>query len=146
MAKIKLAPEDRHAIETLISEVVGRRDRGEGHTMAELFTEDAVIVTPHSNMKGRAEIDANFSDPAKAAAATTRHFWSNLTLTPLDDGSVQVEAYALTVVALASEAGQGPRMMAGFTRDIVVHQDGVWLMASRTTGYEFTGRLTPLKA
>jgi len=38
--------QDRAEIEWLLSEVIGRRDRDEGDTMAELFTEDAHIVTP----------------------------------------------------------------------------------------------------
>jgi uncharacterized protein (TIGR02246 family) len=145
MSKIQIQPDDRTAIETLLNEVVARRDNGEGHRVAELFTEDAMIVTPHSKMEGRSAIHAYFSDAERAASTTTRHLWTNLALAPLDDGSVQVDSYAVTVVSATGAPEKGVMLMVGNTHDIAVHENGMWRLASRHVTHALRGRLAAVE-
>jgi hypothetical protein len=141
MPKVELTFADRQEIETLMNEVVGRRDRGEGHRVSELFAEDGQIVTPHAAMKDRAAIHEHFSDPSKVSQIVTRHFWTNMTMTPLDDGTVRVDSYALTAVGSIERPEKGVSLMIGDNRDVFVRVDGRWLFARREVTHALRGTL-----
>lgn len=136
---------DRVEIEWLLSEVVGRRDRGEGNTMSELFTEDASVVTPHLNLIGRSQIHDFFSDQEQAAQLQTQHLWSNLILTPLEGGRVQASSCALTFALPEPDAGQGVVLMVGNWRYEFAKQPEGWKIADQRVHYRLSGRLIPIE-
>jgi hypothetical protein len=137
--------QDRAEIEWLLSEVIGRRDRDEGDSMAELFTEDAHIVTPHLDLNGRSEIHNFFSDHERAAEVRTQHLWSNLILTSLEDGRVQADSCALTFAVPAAEADKGVMVMIGNWRYVVAMQPEGWRIADQRVRYTLSGRLNPIE-
>ena len=144
MATMAVGPQDRTDIEWLLNEVVGRRDLDEGERMSELFTADARVVTPHLNLNGRSEIHAFFSDHEQQAAVRTRHLWSNLTLTLLKDGRVQVDTSALTFGVPAAEADKGVMVMVGNWRYVVIKEPEGWRIAEQKVDYSMHGRLNPI--
>jgi hypothetical protein len=146
MTNGSISPQDRAEIEWLLSEVIGRRDRDEGSIMAELFTEDAHVVTPHLDLNGRSEIHAFFSDQVSAAQVRTQHLWSNLILTSLEDGRVQAESSALTFAVPAAEADKGVVVMIGNWRYVVARQPEGWRIAEQRVRYTLSGRLNPIEA
>jgi catechol 2,3-dioxygenase-like lactoylglutathione lyase family enzyme len=146
MSTVDLTFADRLEIETLMNEIVGRRDRGEGRRVSELFVEDGEIVTPHATMKDRAAIHEYFSDPSRSATLVTRHLWANMTMTPLADGKIRVDSYAMTMVGSADAPEKGVSMMIGNNQDIFVRMDGRWLFARREVTHALRGRLETLGA
>ena len=104
----------------LLAEFAWRVDNGEGHTVAELFLDDAAIDTPHFRLDGRAAIHDWFSARApKDGPRLSRHHATNLRIRTLDSERIEILANALTFVGVAPAPGQGASVAVGVSRDVV---------------------------
>lgn len=128
-------------IGALITDFCWRVDGGEGDRVAELFTEDATLSTPHFTLTGRQEIHAWFTERADPTKRLSRHFWTNLRVTADDDGRYTAQAYAMTVVGTPPAPAAGANVAMGVSTDVVVIEDGRPLFASRRLDLTFQGRL-----
>jgi hypothetical protein len=131
------------AISTLLSEFCCRVDTLRGDEVAELFTDDGIVKTPHFELSGRAQIHEWFSSRASAGTRLSRHFWTNLRVTELESDIFRVEANAMTVVGVQPAPHPGASLAVGNSIDTIVFQDGHWLFAARTLEIAFEGRLVP---
>jgi hypothetical protein len=127
------------AVGGLLTEFAWRVDEGRGDTVAELFTDDATVVTPHFSLEGRPAIHEWFSTRA-TLGRVSRHFWSNLRLTT-EDGALIARAGSLTLVGSAPAPSQGARLSAGISRDRIVFVEGRALFASRELTLSFEGSI-----
>lgn len=128
-------------VSALITEFCWRVDGGEGDRVAELFTDDAVLSTPHFQLSGRKEIDDWFKVRADPSSRLSRHFWTNLRITSQPDGRYDVQAYAMTVVGSPPAPVAGASVAIGVSHDVVVLVGGRPLFASRRLDVTFQGRL-----
>jgi ketosteroid isomerase-like protein len=128
-------------IGALITEFCWRVDGGEGTRVAELFTEDATLSTPHFTLTGRPEIDTWFTERADLTKRLSRHFWTNLRVTSDGDGRFNVQAYAMTIVGVPPAPAAGATVAMGVSHDVVVIEEGRPLFASRRLDLTFQGRL-----
>lgn len=130
--------ERRAAAADLLHEFCWRADTGAGTAIADLFTEDATVVTPHFQLAGRDQVHAWFSERAKPGERKVRHLLSNLRFADRDDGTMEVTAY--TMVTMLLPTGEAAKVAVGTSTDILVF-DGVRpLFASRTLDIAFEGR------
>lgn len=131
----------RDAIGELLTEFAWRVDNGAGATVAALFTEDATIETPHFSLKGRAEIDRWFTERSARGDRLSRHYWTNLRLTPDGDGYL-AEANVMTAVGAPPAPQQGAALVLGHSTDQVVRVQDGWRFRSRRLTVTFEGTLT----
>jgi ketosteroid isomerase-like protein len=138
---MEVANQDRLDIEAMLIEMVARRDRGERERIAELFTDDGVLVAPYgARLEGRAVLLAHFTRPAPPEQ--NMHFLTNRTFAALPNDRVEVRTYTIT---LEDKPG-GVVVIAGNTRDVVVKKDGAWRVEIREVNHLLRGRLTPVEA
>jgi ketosteroid isomerase-like protein len=133
--------ETTQTVGALISEFCWRVDSGEGARVAELFTDDAIVVTPHLVLEGRKAIGDWFEIRADPTKRLSRHFWTNLRITPTGEGKYTAQAYAMTVVGVPPAPAAGPDVAIGYSTDTVVIESGRALFASRRLDLTFEGRL-----
>lgn len=129
------------SIANLITEFCWRVDGGEGHRVAELFTDDATLATPAFTLSGRQEIHDWFSVRADPTKRLSRHFWTNLRIVATGDDRYTVQAYAMTVVGVPPAPAAGADVVLGVSTDIVLVRDGQPLFVSRALDISFQGRL-----
>jgi len=130
------------SIETLLTEFCWRVDNWEGERIAELFTADATIDTPHFNLAGREQIHDWFAARAnKAGNRLSRHFWTNLRITSEGNNRYLAQANAMTLVGTQPTPCLSTRIAAGMSTDRIVVDDGKVLFASRTLSVAFEGAL-----
>ena len=128
-------------IAALITEFCWRVDSGDGGRVAELFTDDAVVVAPHFTLEGRQAIDDWFKVRADPSKRLSRHFWTNLRISLGDDGRYTAQAYAMTVVGTPPAPAAGADVAMGISTDMVVIENGRALFASRRLDLTYEGRL-----
>lgn len=128
-------------IGTLITEFCSRVDGGSGDRVAELFTDDATLSTPHFTLTGRQQIHDWFSVRADPTKRLSRHFWTNLRVTAQGGDRYVAEAYAMTVVGVPPAPAAGADVAIGVSSDVVTFADGRALFVSRTLDLTFQGRL-----
>jgi ketosteroid isomerase-like protein len=129
------------AIAALIAEFCRRVDSGEGARVAELFTTDAAVNTPHFNLAGRDAIHAWFAERAQPGKRLSRHFWTNLQVTNEGDGRYVAHAYAMTLASTPPAPGQGATIAVGTSTDWIVFEDDRPLFSRRTLDIAFEGRI-----
>lgn len=134
-------PEIVSRVGQLITEFCWRVDGGEGTRVAELFTADATLETPHFKVEGRDAIHAWFSERADTSKRLSRHFWTNLRVTGDEAGGFVAHAYAMTVVGVPPAPAAGANVAMGVSEDRVVVEDGRMLFASRRLDLSFEGRI-----
>lgn len=130
----RLSAEDRFAIEDLITEFGRRVDHGEAQSVAELFVEDGALVTPMFRLKGRQQIAEHFARRNVSGDVVSRHQWSNLKLTPMEDGRVLAEMIVQTHLGKQTAPGpvQPDHMMVGDSIDVVARDEaGAWRFVER---------------
>ena len=121
--------EDLRSISELLTEFCWRADHDEGAAMADLFTDDAWIDTPHFNVRGRAEIDALFA--ARSGTKLSRHNWSNLRVTPLGGGRFKTVSNMITAVGSLPAPQRWGRIAFTTSTDEIVRTGDQLLFASR---------------
>ena len=128
---VETAPDEpREKIARLLTEFCWRLDEESGKGVAELFTQDARVDTPHFQLAGRSEIEAWFG--GRTATKLTRHNWSNLRVTPLGPDHFLVTSNMINAAGTLP-APQPPEKVAFATaKDEIVLRDGVALFGSRT--------------
>ena len=131
-------PAIEQIIAGLFTEFCRRVDQGQGDRVAELFTPDGTIAAPHFALSGRDEIHAWYAKRAAPGARVTLHLWSNLRVTPLDDGYA-AEANTLVLAGEPPAPSPGARIAAGRSTDRVVLVDGRPLFAARSLEIRFEG-------
>jgi uncharacterized protein (TIGR02246 family) len=141
-----LSAEDRFAIADLITEFGRRVDHGEAESVAELFVEDGALVTPMFHLKGRQQIAEHFARRNASGDIVSRHQWSNLKLTPTEDGRVLAEMIVQTHLGKQRAAGpvQPDHMMVGDSIDVVVRDEaGAWRFVERRLVVAFRAESVP---
>ncbi|KQX23309.1 MULTISPECIES: nuclear transport factor 2 family protein [unclassified Sphingomonas] len=131
--------EKRALAADLLHEFCWRADSGAGTGIAELFTDDATVATPHFRLAGREQIDAWFSERAKPGERTVRHLLSNLRFDEREDGTMEVTAYSMVTILLPT--GEAARVAVGTSTDELVFEGGRALFARRQLDIAFEGRL-----
>jgi len=131
-------PEDRAAIEGLLTEFYWRLDHPDTGTVADLFTDGATLITPRFELSGRAQIAKWFAERTGGGPRITRHSWSNLRLTHLRQDSVSAEAHLMTAAA----SGNAIEVLVGDTTDLLVRETAAgWRFSSRRLTIAMEGRL-----
>lgn len=128
----------RAAAADLLHAFSWRVDNGAGDRVAELFTEQATVVTPRFQLAGRAEIHAWFSERARVAGRTARHINTNLCFEEAGD-RLRVNGYSL--VTMQPAPGEDAQVAIGSTTDEIVFEDGKPLFAARRLDVVLQGRL-----
>lgn len=128
-------------IGALITEFCWRVDGGEGDRVAELFTDEATLTTPHFTLTGRQEIHDWFSVRADPTKRLSRHFWTNLRVTAIDGARYKAQAYAMTVVGAPPAPASGANVMIGVSTDVIEVEGDQALFVSRTLDVTLQGRL-----
>ncbi|MFV3075525.1 nuclear transport factor 2 family protein [Niveispirillum fermenti] len=131
----------RDAIGGLLTEFAWRVDNGAGSSVAALFTPDATVETPHFTLQGRAEIDRWFTQRSARGDRLSRHYWSNLRLTPDGDGYL-AEANVMTAVGVPPAPQKGATLVLGHSTDKVMLTADGWRFCSRRLTVTFEGTLT----
>jgi hypothetical protein len=131
--------ERRDAIAVLLTEFCFRADNGLGATVAELFSEEATLDTPHLNLRGKADIHAWFAN--HPTDRLTRHCWTNMRVTALGKDRYRVEYNVMTSVGQAPAPVQGGRFGIGSGADEVDFASGTPLFVSRALKIVFQGML-----
>jgi len=134
-----ISPEDRIAIENLLTEFGWLVDHGRAGEVADLFTEQAVLATPMFTLSGSEAIAKQFSKRAKDDTRISRHIWTNLRLTALAEDRVKAEMIVQTYVATGKPPAKTDGLVVGDSLDIVEKQDGVWRFSERRLVVAFKG-------
>lgn len=119
------------AVHALLSEFGWRVDNALGATVAELFVEDGALATPNFELAGKDRIHAHFSERATKGDRISRHFSTNVRITPAGDNRYEVSAYALTVVSTPPAPAKGALAHVGTSFDVIVRTEAGWLFESR---------------
>lgn len=130
------------AIGALLTEFCWRVDHGEGRRVADLFTQDGSVTSPHFHEVGREEIGALYQSRADAGGRLTRHFWSNLRVTPAGEGRFGATSYTMTAVGAPPAPVTGGDLVLAIASDVIAFEDGRPLFASRSLAVSFEGRIT----
>jgi hypothetical protein len=109
--------------------------------VAQLFTEDATVDTPHFKLAGATDIDAWFSKHANAPERLSRHFWTNLRIFPEGPEAFVAHANTQTYVRGQPAPNQTVRYAIGATTDRIVRRGGVLLFAARKLDILFEGAM-----
>jgi uncharacterized protein (TIGR02246 family) len=132
---------DRASIEALMWRYVRALDTGDADAYAAAFTADGSFSSGQSSEHGSAELKKMINDfkarraeqQAKGAAPTPAlyHVVANHTITFVDRDHARYDAYWMTMVAGAGQ--ETPARVAGVGRsiDMLVRQNGQWLIQSR---------------
>jgi len=124
---------ERFAIEDLLTEFGWRVDHGRAASVAELFVEDGVLVTPMFALRGREQIAAHFTRRDAPGNVVSRHQWSNLRLEDLENGDVR--ALMIVHTQLGTRNTDGPvtpdHSMVGDSIDIVRRSAAGWRFVER---------------
>jgi hypothetical protein len=137
-----LTPDERFAVEDLLTEFAWRVDHGEGTTLHELFVEDGVIETPQFRLDGAAAIRERFTARAADTSRVSRHYWSNLRLSRTDEG-VSAITNALTIINLA---GASLELISGSSHDLIVRRGEGWAFRHRRLEVVFAGPVKEMPA
>ena len=130
------------AIGALLTEFCWRVDQGEGRRVADLFTQNGSVTSPHFHRAGREEIGALYQSRADTGDRLTRHFWSNLRVTPNGEGRFGATSYAMTAVGAPPAPVTGGDLVLAISTDVITFEDGRPLFASRSLAVTFEGRIT----
>jgi len=131
----------RQSIEDLINEFCWRVDNKQGERVAELFTADATVDTPHFNLSGNQQIHTLFSERANDPARVSRHYWSNLRITPAEGGGHIAQVYVLNLLGSTATPSDSPRFAAGACTDRIVFENGKALFSNRKLEFVFEGHI-----
>lgn len=131
----------RQSIEALINEFCWRVDNKQGERVAELFTVDATVDTPHFKLSGNQQIHTLFSERANDPARLSRHYWSNLRITPAEGGGHISQVYVLNLLGSTATPSDPPRFAAGACTDRIVFENDKALFASRKLEFVFEGHI-----
>lgn len=125
-----------YEIATLITEFQRRLDHGERGNLGELFTPDALMNSPHGEIRGAEAIAALFATKPANAPAVSRHSWSNLRIQPLADGRMKA--------TMLNTAWQGDDdltlktiAVSDITEIVARGDDGRWRFDERAFGRVF---------
>ncbi len=114
-------------------------DAGEYAQMEQYFARDGVWVRSEGELRGTEQLRAFLAE--RGSRYVTRHLLGNLRCTPLGDGRAAVDSYVTAYrVEPAGAAAPFPLalpFMVGRYRDELVHEDGAWRIARRTTHTDF---------
>ena len=128
------------AIAALLSEFCWCADNDRGDEIGALFTEDAIVETPHFRLDGRGEIEASFT--ARSGTKLSRHCWTNLRITALDERRYRVDSNMMTTVgALPAPQPSGRLVIGSCIDEILFADDGRPLFKSRSLQIAFEGSL-----
>ena len=99
-----------------------------GYMYADLFATDGTF----GNTKGREALAtlARNNQPEKSGPAATRHFLTNVIITPTADGAAGRQYLVLIDVGAASQPGRIDH--GGYYEDVYVRTPGGWRFKSRT--------------
>lgn len=132
-----VSSERRNAVADLLTEFCWRVDTARGDTVAELFTEEATVDTPHFNLRGKADIHAWFA--GRAGKRLSRHCWTNLRITPQGADRYRVETNMMTTAGPVPAPASGGMIVIGSGIDEVDFASGTPLFTSRTLEILFEG-------
>jgi hypothetical protein len=149
MNRNSLAPitaEDFFAIGALMAEFYCFLDRGgsiDAESLAARFSSDASIITPKFEVRGRTAIQEWLAARALPSERLTRHSFSNLRLTPLDERTLTAHAHLMTVAGLGAPPIVSAEITVGETNDVMTKSpSGSWLFAERRMRVLFEARMT----
>lgn len=122
----------RAEIDAVLADWAWHLDHGEFDEVAGLFTEDASFTAEQVELHGRAQIRQRYA--ARTGARTTRHLYSGLRLTSMDQQSVRAcstwACYAANQDAPVTEV---PAYLIADFHDVLARQpDGRWLIRERS--------------
>lgn len=125
----------RSRIEMLIAHFAWLIDHEDGHRVADLFTTHGCysLSTGGLALKGRSEIAEFYAHRRARGPRTSRHLFSNLHLTYVDENRAQ----GTCVLTLHAADGDPPRplspvMIADYADSYCRDDDGIWRFESRT--------------
>ena len=123
--------DDIHAIERLLSDFAWYADRGEGDSLAALFSPRGVLHVGGQELIGRDAIARDCERRHAEYGRKTRHIWSNLRIEEEDDATlVQTTAIQVTVEQRLPEGTVQTRINDLF--DTLRRNDaGVWFIERR---------------
>ena len=136
-----LSAEVHAAVHGLLSEFSWRVDNALGATVAELFTEDGALATPHLDLVGKDRIHAHFSERATKGDRISRHHSTNVRITPAGHDRYEVSANALTVVSTPPAPAPGALVHVGTSLDVIVRTKAGWLFESRRLAVVVEGQI-----
>ncbi len=139
-SRLKLM-EDRAALKHLVDTFSNLADVKDIDTQVKLFTEDATVESrtagqPGSSFKGREELAAAFGG-FLAQFHTVYHINGQQTV-EIDGDTATGTAYCLVVLIRDENGTQVQRTSGVRYDDRYVRQDGTWLIAGRTSHFEWT--------
>lgn len=134
---------DRAALRALVENYTIFGDAGDESGFADLFTDDAVIVTPFNRMEGLASIRTIPSMLGQMFARTLHQVTSQHVSIVGDNASGETKSYA-NHITLNDDGTATNDMWAIRYQDVFRREDGRWKIASRTLLIDWT-ELRPVK-
>lgn len=137
-----VAIETRIHIDALVTEFAYRIDQSDGFGVADLFVPDGVYgFAGAGQMCGRAAIEEFYENRRAAGQRISRHLFSNLHLSAIDDSRVR----GTCVLQLYAASGPGPHpippvMIADYIDEYVRDENDHWRFASRHAALIFGER------
>jgi 3-phenylpropionate/cinnamic acid dioxygenase small subunit len=128
------SPDDRFAIQELLSSYGMLHDSRDFAGLLECFSEDAVYTmhvrdgSTHGPREGRSAIVQQIQEFKSRQADQRRHLISNFRMTARIDGRVDVTSYVLVTAAGA----RFEVVSAGIYRDVVRRVSGRWIIEEKT--------------
>jgi 3-phenylpropionate/cinnamic acid dioxygenase small subunit len=126
--------EQRQEIEALLNKVLYCVDERDFSGMEACYTEDTKVVIRVDSigllepMEGREALVELVKDRVTAQTDKRRHVLTNLQIEPEAEDRARTISY---LTLLAVENGKAKVLTTGCYRDVVVCQDGSWLIAER---------------
>ncbi|QZS52518.1 nuclear transport factor 2 family protein [Rhodococcus opacus] len=121
----------RAAIEELNARFAWSLDLNRFDDLYEILTEDASYTSGNTERRGAESIVAAFS--ARSGIRTTRHGWTSLTLTEVDDATISGRSawFCYAHNSHPPVTSTAPYMVADFL-DTYTRTEGGWRIAART--------------
>jgi ketosteroid isomerase-like protein len=143
-----LAVEDFNAVGALITDFYDYLDSGnctDAPAIADRFCDDAVLITPRYELRGRRAIEDWLVGRAQQRTArTTRHSWSNLRVIVLSTGDLSAHAHLHIVIGQGQPPFSGVGIAIGESIDVLrKHRAGLWQFVERRVEVLFEGCLPP---
>lgn len=133
--------EDEVALKRLVDTFSNLADRKDIDTQVTLFTEDATVDSwvdgkQASSLRGRAELAKAFS--GFLAQFTTVYHMNGQQTVNIDGDAASGTSYCLVVLISQADGKTSRRTMGVRYDDRYVRQNGTWLIAARTSHFEWT--------
>lgn len=128
---------DRAAIRALVENYTIAGDAGDGDRFAALFTDDAVISTPHNRMEGIESIRGIPAMLGQMFARTLHQVVSQDVIVTGDSATGETKSYANHITVNADGTATNDMWSIRY-QDVFRREGGLWKIAQRTLLIDWT--------